>query len=1200
MAQLALASGGAAVGGAYGGPLGAQAGWIIGSVIGGILFKNDDVEIIDGPRLGDQTVTSSAYGAPVPVGYGTMRLSGNMIWSEGIEERQTLTEQGGGGPLGGIGKGGAPSTTALATYTYFATFALAFAEGPAKQVLRVWADGKLIFDNTGIKDDIAKADFNFRFYPGSETQKVDSLIRDDKGANAPAYRGLTYVVFSALPLADFGNRIPNITAEITFDGGNTLPTEDLSLIAGPAPGFEKASLIPDYFRGVFYYTDADAIGEDNYLRRASTRDMQETRQVQYITDALGNDVRTMRLQAIADNGYLLASTDSGNSQPLSLINPDTLGIIDTFGTSNSNVSFDPDGFAILDTGKSSAISCTDWTGPLYFILCAGTTDSIGILKVFQGTNLEYIWDSDSAPNQLDLSFADANADIRGTCGGAVREGFGVGYILAGDGYGSPDSADVNLYRIIIRQYAEYFAGATLPESAYMGVEFELLRSFTPAELIPGETLLNDVKGPTYDVTDDTIMFQVEGNSDSQAYMLKIDTAPDILGVVDPQILWRTAIPSMRNFIGGMGNSRLEGGLFGQIDADRAWALETAEGDLLFNEDGWSPNADNAGSQWFDSRTRTIVASSDATSGVTKYYLFRGDGAGTTLDRIVEDQCLRAGLDQSEIDVTDLADLEIPGYMIARTTPARGSIQTLASAFFFDGVESDYALKFSKRDGKTLSATVTQDELVTLDDNTGEFIEENRIQEVELPERFTITYMNANDDYQQAVHNAKRTLNPIPTMNSRNQLQLQVAAALTPDFAKQAAEKALYSSWIERSTYSVQLPWTYLALDPSDLIEITLDNGTIFRTRLIEMNIGGNFNVDASAISEQPAQYTSNVEADGGNSGLIQTFLPSFSTKLFMFCAPLLRDIDDTGRIVSNQYFGMGGFGQPGWRTGILFISPDGSVYSQEGSVTSELGWGAAVNALGDTGTPFQTDETNTLTVYMNTGAELMSSVTQAELLNGANGAMLIHANGIDIEVLQFRDVTVNADDSLTLSGLLRGRRGSEVFTGGHQAGDQFILLNGFGIGALQLDLGSLNNARFYKGLTNGQQLEEATVVAKTSPGVDLKPYAVVQQKAEDAGGNDIDLTWVRRTRLGGGLQNNLDTVPLNEDTEEYEVDILDGPDGNIVRGVTGLTDPEYTYTSALQTADGFSPPLSQITVRIYQISAQVGRGFTKEVTLNVE
>ena len=70
---------------------------------------------------------------------------------------------------------------------------------------RIWADGQVL-DTEGV---------TLRFYGGSETQAADSLIEAVQGAgNAPAYRGLCYIVFERLPLGPFGNRIPNIAVEL--------------------------------------------------------------------------------------------------------------------------------------------------------------------------------------------------------------------------------------------------------------------------------------------------------------------------------------------------------------------------------------------------------------------------------------------------------------------------------------------------------------------------------------------------------------------------------------------------------------------------------------------------------------------------------------------------------------------------------------------------------------------------------------------------------------------------------------------------------------------------------------------------------------------------------------------------------------------------------------------------------------------------
>ena len=353
-----------------------------------------------------------------------------------------------------------------------------------------------------------------------------------------------------------------------------------------------------------------------------------------------------------------------------------------------------------------------------------------------------------------------------------------------------------------------------------------------------------------------------------------------------------------------------------------------------------------------------------------------------------------------------------------------------------------------------------------------------------------------------------------------------------------------------------------------------------------------------ALSEEPAQYTSTVAAAKGESGITNTFLSSAITKTILLSSPLLRDVDDTGRTTSVLYAFLGGYGQSGWSAGLLYQSADSIDYSVVNSVITEMTWGATANALGDVTDPFSTDETNTLTVYLNTGS--LSSVTQLQMVNGSNAAAIIPTDGSDPEIIQFRDVAQNADGSYTLSGLLRGRRGTEVNTGNHSAGDTFVLLVAAAGVKVGLELSEKDATRYYKGVTSGTLFEEALTEVKASPLNDLKPYAVVSHAATLGGADDIHISWIRRTRVGGGLQDGTGTVPINEDSEEYEIEIFDGPSGTEVREVTGLSSPAYTYNAADQATDGFTPPLSQLTVKIYQVSAQVGRGFAKEVTIDVK
>ena len=196
MATLVLGT----VGRVIGGPIGGIVGSFLGGAIDRSLFGGATQS---GSRLADLSVQSSAYGQPLPRIYGRMRVAGNLVWTAGIAES---SQRSGGGKLSG-------GTTT--SYSYSSSFAVIVASRPIVGIERIWADGKLLRASDGTLNFPA----TIRTYLGGEAQAVDPLIASAEGVDqTPAYRGRAYVVFEDLPLADYGNRIPNLTFEVVADG----------------------------------------------------------------------------------------------------------------------------------------------------------------------------------------------------------------------------------------------------------------------------------------------------------------------------------------------------------------------------------------------------------------------------------------------------------------------------------------------------------------------------------------------------------------------------------------------------------------------------------------------------------------------------------------------------------------------------------------------------------------------------------------------------------------------------------------------------------------------------------------------------------------------------------------------------------------------------------------------------------------------
>ena len=126
----------------------------------------------------------------------------------------------------------------------------------------------------------------------------------------------------------------------------------------------------------------------------------------------------------------------------------------------------------------------------------------------------------------------------------------------------------------------------------------------------------------------------------------------------------------------------------------------------------------------------------------------------------------------------------------------------------------------------------------------------------------------------------------------------------------------------------------------------------------------------------------------------------------------------------------------------------------------------------------------------------------------------------------------------------------------------------------------------------GNTLTTTDEVAFTYTGRNLKPFSPVHVKGTRNGSGDLTISWIRRSRVDGEWRDGVG-IPLGEESEAYEVDILDG--STVVRTIEA-TSPSASYSAADQVAD-FGSAQSSMDVKIYQLSAVVGRGYAATASI---
>jgi hypothetical protein len=216
-------------------PVGALYGAQLGMMAGGAIDPPQG-PTVEGPRLSDLTVQTSNYGASIPRVYGTAVLNGNVIWLEGNRLKESVTKTKSGG------KGGSKSKTTTRNYSYSATFAVGLCQGPIAGVRRIWIGPKLIY-HAGATDPETivasnEATQGFALYLGTHTQQPDPRIQADVGvANAPAWRGLAYLVFYDLELASYGNSLAG--AQVRVEVIQPTATEAIAITTNTAPSVSR-------------------------------------------------------------------------------------------------------------------------------------------------------------------------------------------------------------------------------------------------------------------------------------------------------------------------------------------------------------------------------------------------------------------------------------------------------------------------------------------------------------------------------------------------------------------------------------------------------------------------------------------------------------------------------------------------------------------------------------------------------------------------------------------------------------------------------------------------------------------------------------------------------------------------------------------------------------------------------------------------
>ena len=300
------------------------------------------------------------------------------------------------------------------------------------------------------------------------------------------------------------------------------------------------------------------------------------------------------------------------------------------------------------------------------------------------------------------------------------------------------------------------------------------------------------------------------------------------------------------------------------------------------------------------------------------------------------------------------------------------------------------------------------------------------------------------------------------------------ASLISARAKQVAEACLRRLWDRRRSGELRLPFHHIHLAPNDAIRLSDGSEWI----VIGTEIAG-VTVTLSVEQRVGAGPQSPPAADGGTP-LVEADIPQGETVTRVFeLPPMDGDPDSSIRLRIAA-----GGRSPSWRYAEVLASLDAEESWRSIGVISTAAKMGRVSAV-----PMSADSSS----WDMQSFVIVDMLDDQALENASRNAVLSGANLAKVgdELLQFCRAEEVAPRRWRLSGLLRGRRGTEAAMTTHVEGEAFLLLESEAIMPFDVPLDRLGGTIHIKAAGPADSLPLVPVEAVTISGANLRPLSPV-------------------------------------------------------------------------------------------------------------
>lgn len=985
--------------------------------------------------------------------------------------------------------------------------------------------------------------FTIRIYSGDEIQLPDAALEELVGTGRqPGYRGLCYIVLEDFDLGRYGNRVPNLEAEI-------LPQysfQTYSTVGGEPWVDPTGSFV--------YLVGADLSFSNNVLYKfnLSTGTVAASATTSPVWQAF------YEARGSFTGSFLAWAVWDGANNFILKINEADLSTIATYP-------WTPSGFAGDDILLYAPLFATSGDGSL----CAGLFfDDIGIeqyLLIMDMTSGAYSWTKVST-----ISGAPASPTSNMLSAIAFDA---AGFLWAADNHSK-------LWRTTVAAHAPTVMTSFTVRSDDGRIAYGL--SYVPSsdDLIPW---LDDAGG-TFTAVGKFIRWGATSHTPTTAEFSWHYEATTLVHLTSLDLTgWSNrGIVATRD---GFGNSVDILNTLTGVAANYPLSYWGTSGIGSFTRVAMGPNAATIFAQ--------VNFNDEEAEAILKI------ASGMTLADICADVSGRIGLTGSDYDYTELAVVIPRGCTLFSRDAARAFLESLQPAFFYDLVDIGDKIVGKLRSNDTVLLEVPEADLGASDSATNitDRVTNQRNDDREIPQDISVQYYDIDHDYQSGSQQDRRSR---ITQYSDGRNTVNMPVVMNAGEANNAAHRSLYLTWVERVSRKFSLPPEYLGLTSSDVIAI-INKGERFVVRISNVKLQPNWVIDVESVSEDLGTYTRQVPAP-----LTGMAVGAFTPGTINPIAPLVLAMLDTAALRTGDLQTPGIYAATapnvldgGYDGAFIQNSPDDSNFTTQASLTVAATMGTATTILAAPADWTVFDPVSTVTLTLLNGS-LANAAKSALTDNGLVNALWF-SNG---EIAQFTTRVVNMDGTITASGLFRGRFGTEAFVSTHGSNETVVLLDATGgsmttINYSNSDIGAERWWRALNDSTDNPTSDTQDLIMTTRR---LMPRAPFFIKGSRSMGGDLTITGLRRMRWHGRA---LWVPPETDAPAAMQIDILNGVTvvrtitATASGGGSSITDPmtfSAVYTAADQTTD-FGSPQASVSLNAYQMNTLVGRGYPGSKTV---